>query len=144
MNLELAEQIVALIGDYPVSEITVEQEGRRVSVRRPLLPVVPEAAVMADEVLALEGPPEALSVAAPTAVEEVRLLASPMVGIFRHAAPPLPYAALVQPGQVIGSIESMKLINDVVAEAGGRVTDILVEDGAPVDYGQPLFRLVAR
>ena len=66
-----------------------------------------------------------------------------MVGIFHHAEPPLPYAAVVAPGQVVGSIESMKLMNEVLAEAGGRVTEVLVEDGAPVEYGQALFRLAA-
>jgi len=119
MNLDLVEQIVALMGEYPVSEITVEQEGSRVCVRRPL------------------------SAAAPARPEEARQLLAPMVGIFHHAEPPLPYAADVRPGQVIGYIESMKLMNDVVAEESGRVTDVLVEDRAPVDYGQPLFRLAA-
>jgi len=132
MNLDLVEQIVALMGEYPVSEITVEQEGSRVCVRRPLsaaAPARPEA-------------PPAPAAPAP-APEEARQLLAPMVGIFHHAEPPLPYAADVRPGQVIGYIESMKLMNDVVAEESGRVTDVLVEDRAPVDYGQPLFRLAA-
>ena len=145
MNLHLAEQIVALIGEYPVSEITVEMEGHRVSVLRPLAPAVSGAASEPENVLALEGPPVVAEAPVDTSdlAEEVRLLTAPMVGIFRHAEPPLPYAASVQPGQVIGSIESMKLLNDVVAEAGGRVTDVLVEEGAPVEYGQALFRLAA-
>jgi len=130
MNLDLVEQIVALLGEYPVSEITVEHEGRRVCVRRPL------AAMTA----AKPAPAPAAPAPAP---EEARQLLAPMVGIFHHAEPPLPYAADVRPGQVIGYIESMKLMNDVVAEESGRVTDVLVEDRAPVDYGQPLFRLAA-
>jgi len=147
MNLDLVEEIVALMGEYPVSEITVEQDGRRVCVRRPLgaLPAAasPASAFGEASPAALvngaggsETPPEMTP-------EEVRQLLAPMVGIFHHADPPLPYAAAVRPGQVIGYIESMKLMNDVVAEESGRVTDVLVEDGAPVDYGQPLFRLAA-
>ena len=66
-----------------------------------------------------------------------------MVGIFYHAEPPLFLGAEIKAGQIIGSIESMKLMNDVVAEDSGRVTDVLVEDGAPVEYGQALFRLAA-
>ena len=132
MNLDLVEQIVALMGEFPVSEITVEQECSRVCVRRPL------AAMTAAKPEAAPAPaaPEAAS-------EEARQLLAPMVGIFHHAEPPLPYAADVHPGQIIGYIESMKLMNDVVAEESGRVTDVLVEDRAPVDYGQPLFRLAA-
>lgn len=142
MNLDLVEQIVALMGEYPVSEITVEQDGQRVCVRRPLgaAPPAPAASARASE----DGPPAPPAASPPEmAPEEVRQLLAPMVGIFHHADPPLPYAADVRPGQVIGYIESMKLMNDVVAEEGGRVTDVLVEDGAPVDYGQPLFRLAA-
>jgi len=143
MNLDLVEQIVALMGEYPVSEITMEQDGRRVCVRRPLGAVPPApaaspafASAAAPPMPAAEAPPE-------RAYEEARQLLAPMVGIFHHADPPLPYAAAVRSGQVIGYIESMKLMNDVVAEESGRVTDVLVEDGAPVEYGQALFRLAA-
>lgn len=144
MNLELVEQIVALVGEYPVSEISIEQDGQRVCVRRPLtaLPLAaaetPPATVT--EIFDAEARAEALPVIAP---EEARMLLATMVGIFHHAEPPLPYAAQVRSGQIIGYIESMKLMNDVVAEEGGRVTDVLVEDGAPVEYGQALFRLAA-
>ena len=138
MNLEFVEQVVALIGEYPVSEITVEQDGRRVCVRRPLTAAAPSAP-REEEILSLNGPvtePE-------PEPEETRVLTATMVGIFHHAEPPLPYAATVRSGQVVGYIESMKLMNDVVVEEAGRVTDVLVEDGAPVEYGQALFRLAA-
>ena len=141
MNLELVEKIVALIGEYPVSEIQVEQEGRRVCVRRPLTAALFPA--VSPETPVAEGVSESAAAEPETAPEETRLLTATMVGIFHHAEPPLPYAATVTPGQVVGYIESMKLMNDVVVEEGGRVTDVLVEDGAPVDYGQPLFRLAA-
>jgi biotin carboxyl carrier protein len=139
MNLELVEQIVAILGEHPVSEITVEQEGRRVCVRRTLVAAPASAApppAVADAP-APGGEPDA------GAMEEAVTLTAPMVGLFHHADPPLPYGAKVTRGQVVGAIESMKLMNDVAAEAGGRLTDILIEDGAPVEYGQPLFRLSA-
>jgi acetyl-CoA carboxylase biotin carboxyl carrier protein len=141
MNLEFVEKIVALIGEYPVSEIQVEQEGRRVCVRRPLTAAL--FPLMSSEMLPLEEVNEAAAVEPEIAPEKTKLLTATMVGIFHHAEPPLPYAATVTPGQVVGYIESMKLMNDVVVEEGGRVTDVLVEDGAPVDYGQPLFRLAS-
>lgn len=141
MNLDLVEQIVSLMGEYPVSEITVEQDGRRVCVRRPLgaAPPAPASLTASEEAAPLSSA-EAASQLAP---EEASQLLATMVGIFHHADPPLPYAAAVRPGQVVGYIESMKLMNDVVAEESGRVTDVLVEDGAPVEYGQALFRLAA-
>ena len=132
MNLELVEQIVSVLGEYPVSEITVEQGGRRVSVCRPL---GAWSAARPTEAAA-EAQPEAVPV--PVAL---RTLTATMVGIFHHADPPVAYAAVLKPGQRVGFIESMKLMNDVPAEVGGRVAEILVEDGAPVEYGQALFRL---
>lgn len=135
MNLEQVEQVVAVFGEYPLSEITIEQNGRRIHIHRPLAFAPPEVPA---PLPALAGPGEEAGQAEPP-----RTLSAPMVGIFFHAEPPVPYAALVRVGQVIGFIESMKLMNEVVAEDAGRVTDVLAEDGAPVEYGQPLFRLAA-
>ncbi len=138
MNLELTEKIVALLGEYPVSEITVETETSRVHVVKPLGSVVPAPAAAMNAAAPLE---EAETLAAVEALPEPIRLSSPMVGVFYHTEPPLPFAAEIKLGQVVGSIESMKLMNDVRAEHAGRLTDILIEDGAPVEYGQTLFRL---
>ena len=136
MNLDLAEKIVALLGEYPVSEISIETEHCRVHAVKPLGSIAPVAQTSAPET------PSELTAAEEAVLErEDRLLSAPMVGIFYHAAPPLSLASEVKAGQIIGSIESMKLMNDVAAEESGRVVDVLVEDGAPVDYGRALFRL---
>ena len=142
MNLELAEKLVGLVGEYPVSEITVETETIRVHVVKPLgsVPVTPAATADAAAAPMAE---EAETLAAADAAPEPIRLWSPMVGVFYHAQPPLTFGAEIKPGQVVGSIESMKLMNDVRAEQAGRLTDILIEDGAPVEYGQTLFRLAA-
>ncbi len=73
-------------------------------------------------------------------------LRSPQVGTFYLSAEPesepfLHEGDVVEEGQVIGLIEAMKLISEVEAEVGGTVRRILVEDGQPVEYGQPLFEL---
>ncbi len=144
MNLELVEKIVGLLGEYPVSEIAVEQDGSRIFVRKPLQSASASSAPAAGtkEALAEQEAAEP-RVEGSAAEAEARVLTAPMVGIFYHTEPPLSLGAEIKAGQVIGSIESMKLMNDVAAEASGRVTDILVEDGAPVDYGRALFRLAA-
>lgn len=139
MNLELVEQIVVLLGEYPVSEIAVESERGRVHVRRPLASAFPVTPAL-EKLLAAESPAEEAS---EEKADETRVLTAPMVGIFYHAEPPWTLASEVRPGQVVGCIESMKLLNDVTAEDGGQVTEVLVEDGAPVEYGQALFRLSA-
>ena len=144
MNLDLAEKIVALLGEYPVSEIAVEMGSTRVHAVKPQAgPCLP-----APQFPMRDTPPELLAFdeivpQSQEKNEDLRLLSAPMVGIFYHAEPPLSLGAEIKAGQMIGSIESMKLMNDVAAEESGRVVDVLVEDGAPVDYGRALFRLEA-
>ncbi|MEV0811381.1 acetyl-CoA carboxylase biotin carboxyl carrier protein [Micromonospora sp. NPDC050200] len=71
---------------------------------------------------------------------------SPMVGTFYRApepgaAPFVTVGDLVRPGQVVGIVEAMKLMNEVTAERAGRVVEVLVDDGRPVEYDQPLVAL---
>ncbi|MDG4800538.1 acetyl-CoA carboxylase biotin carboxyl carrier protein [Micromonospora sp. WMMD980] len=71
---------------------------------------------------------------------------SPVVGTFYRAPEPgaAPFVAvgdLVRPGQVIGIVEAMKLMNEVTAGQAGRVVEVLVTDGKPVEYDQPLIAL---
>ncbi|MGN9767307.1 acetyl-CoA carboxylase biotin carboxyl carrier protein [Micromonospora sp. SD12] len=71
---------------------------------------------------------------------------SPIVGTFHRAPEPgaAPFVAvgdLVRPGQVVGIVEAMKLMNEVSAERGGRVVEVLATDGQPVEYDQPLVAL---
>ncbi|MFG2100136.1 acetyl-CoA carboxylase biotin carboxyl carrier protein [Micromonospora echinaurantiaca] len=71
---------------------------------------------------------------------------SPIVGTFYRAPEPgaAPFVAvgdLVRPGQVVGIVEAMKLMNEVTADRAGRVVEVLAEDGQPVEYDQPLVAL---
>ncbi|WFE30413.1 acetyl-CoA carboxylase biotin carboxyl carrier protein subunit [Solwaraspora sp. WMMD791] len=76
----------------------------------------------------------------------VRAVTSPIVGTFYRAAEPggRPYVDvgdLVEPGQVIGIVEAMKLMNEIVADHRGVVVEVLVGDGEPVEFDQPLIAL---
>ncbi|MEU8261856.1 acetyl-CoA carboxylase biotin carboxyl carrier protein [Micromonospora sp. NPDC048999] len=71
---------------------------------------------------------------------------APVVGTFYRAPEPgaAPFVTVgdpVRPGQVIGIVEAMKLMNEVTADQAGRVVEVLVEDGKPVEYDQPLLAL---
>lgn len=86
------------------------------------------------------------AVVVPVAEHSFTQLTSPMVGIFYRATEPgaEPYIKendVVTPGQTLCIIEAMKLMNDIPSEINARVVKILVENGQPVDYGQPLFLL---
>jgi acetyl-CoA carboxylase biotin carboxyl carrier protein len=71
---------------------------------------------------------------------------APVVGTFYRAPEPgaTPFVSvgdLVRPGQVVGIVEAMKLMNEVAADQAGRVVEVLVEDGKSVEYDQPLVAL---
>jgi len=92
------------------------------------------------------GPTVAVAAPAPAPEPEPtgHLVKSPMVGTFYRS--PSPGAAAfvelgqtVKPGDTLCIIEAMKLLNEIEAEVGGVLKEILVENGQPVEYGQPLF-----
>lgn len=126
MDLEEIRRLCALMREEDLVELTVEEEGRRITLRRRGEPRVPAPAM----------PPK----------EEGILVRSPVVGTFwiRPAPGEPPFVKvgdLVQPGQVLCIVEAMKVMNEVRAEVAGVVVEILAEEGDPVEYGQPLFRL---
>jgi acetyl-CoA carboxylase biotin carboxyl carrier protein len=126
MDLEEIRKLCALMREEDLVELTVEEGGRRITLRR------------------AEGP-RALLPQAPPKKEEI-LVRSPVVGTFwiRPAPGEPPFVQvgdLVQPGQVLCIVEAMKVMNEVRAEVAGVVEEILAEEGDPVEYGQPLFRL---
>lgn len=89
-------------------------------------------------------PASALPGAPAEAAQEGHVLKSPMVGTFYRApspdaAPFVEVGQTVKEGQTICIVEAMKLMNEIEADASGVIKAILVENGQPVEYGQPLF-----
>lgn len=78
--------------------------------------------------------------------KNAKIITSPLVGIF-YAAPAEDADAFVQvgdsvkKGQVLAIVEAMKLMNEIESDFEGTITEILVENGQPVEYGQPLFAI---
>lgn len=106
-------------------------------------PPPPAASVVtAPPVVVPAAPPVAVPpVAVPAARHAVR---SPIVGTFYRAPEPgaAPFVAIgdrVHPGQVVGIVEAMKLMNEVTADRAGRIAEVLADDGQPVEYDQPLL-----
>jgi acetyl-CoA carboxylase biotin carboxyl carrier protein len=94
--------------------------------------------------------PAASAPAAPKAAEEeLHTVKSPIVGTFYEAPGPgaLPFVKpgdQVAAGQVLCIIEAMKLMNEIESDASGEVVKVLVSNGQPVEYGQPLFAIRPR
>lgn len=142
------EELLALTGSEEVREIEVERHsfgGWRIRVSR-------GAVVAAADSPASALVPRARSkeVAAPAAQEgefeagSGEPIRSPMVGMFYRSPAPdadpfVKEGDIVTAGQTVCIIEAMKIMNEIEAEVGGRVTGVLVENGKPVEYNTPLF-----
>ncbi|MGA0122334.1 MAG: acetyl-CoA carboxylase biotin carboxyl carrier protein [Gaiellales bacterium] len=129
--------LVDLLEETGLGELTVEENGTRITLR--------QQAPVQQVVAAAPAAPAAASEAAPAAPAG-DVIASPMVGTFyRSSAPGEPpfveEGQRVEAGQVLCILEAMKLFNEFKAEQGGVIRRILVEDAQPVEFGQPLFEL---
>jgi acetyl-CoA carboxylase biotin carboxyl carrier protein len=115
------EALLALISGTDITELHVTISGAHLSVKRP-----PSAAVATIAGVTPQTEPLALAIA------------SPLVGIFR---PSVTTGEHVQQGQSIGAIEALGMPTSVDVTQSGTVEDLLVPDGTPVEYGQPLLIL---
>jgi acetyl-CoA carboxylase biotin carboxyl carrier protein len=152
-DVRRVRKLVELMQEFELAEIDLRQAEQRIRLRKDQEPViVPGAyAPMAAMPAAAAGHP-ATSTAAPTAPpgggEAVAgdFITSPMVGTFYASANPESPAFVkvgdqVGPETVVCIIEAMKVFNEIPAECSGKIVAVLVENGAPVEYGQKLFRV---
>ncbi len=140
---ERIREIVRIVQETGIAEISVEEAGTRVSVRRTEEPSPVGASQPA---LADEGIPDLETEPVEPSTDGMLRVEAPMVGTFYRApqpgAPPfVEEGDPVSPGQTLCILEAMKLMNEVKAEVEGVVRTIHVQNGQPVEFGQPLFDL---
>ena len=149
MDLRKLKTLIDLVSESNVSELEItEAEGTVRIVKAVNNPVVmaPVAAPVA--MVAASAPAAATPVAppAPEAPPEVlgHVAKSPMVGTFYRASSPgaksfVEVGSVVKEGDAICIIEAMKILNEIEADASGTITQILVDNGQAVEFGQPMF-----
>ena len=145
VDIEIVRQLAAVLDETDLTEIEVEDGDRRIRVaRKAAQQVVQAAAPVAAPAPAPVAAPVAAPAAAPApAAPSADAVKSPMVGTVYLAANPeakpfIAVGAKVAAGDTLLIIEAMKTMNPIVATAGGTVTAILVENGQPVEFDQPL------
>jgi len=164
VNLEELRELIALLRENGLAELELEREDFRVRLRRegvagdhaqyaavpapaPVLSVNSAPAGATPSTAATTSAPAHPGASASTAAsqdQDLHIIASPIVGTFYRSASPSadPFVKIgsnVAPESVVCIIEAMKLMNEIQAEASGEVVKIYVENGQPVEYGQPLF-----
>lgn len=153
MDLRKLKTLIDLVGDSDIEELEVTEGDSKVRIVKSshtaqnqvvmMQPAAPVAAPVAAPAAApVAG---AVPVAAPAAAEEEGfVVTSPMVGTFYRSPSPGAAAFIdigkqVSEGDTLCIIEAMKLLNEIDAEKSGVIKKILVENGQPVEFGQPLF-----
>ena len=143
------EKLAKIIADNDLTEISLEDGEQAITIRKDL----PEVNMVASAPAAVAAAPQVApavapqaSAQAPAAKEEVKgkAITSPMVGTFYaasspDAAPFVEVGSTVNVGDVVCIIEAMKLMNEIKAEQAGKVVQICVKNGDPIEFGQVLM-----
>jgi acetyl-CoA carboxylase biotin carboxyl carrier protein len=143
VDKELIRELSALLEETGLSEIEIEQSGLRVRVARGGR-VVAAAPVAAASAVPMVAPAGITSAAVPDPAKHPGVVASPMVGTAYlspepGAKPFVEVGSQVRAGQTLLIIEAMKTMNQIPAPRGGTVIQIMIEDGRPVEFGEPLM-----
>ncbi len=148
MDLRKLKTLIDLVAESDIAELEVTEGESKVRILKSS-PVAQNQVVMMQpqgaQQYAPAAAPVAAAVAAPVAPEiKGHVVKSPMVGSFyRSSAPGSPafveVGSVVKEGDTLCIIEAMKLLNEIDADASGVIKEILVENGQPVEFGQPLF-----
>lgn len=157
VNMDELRELITLLRENGLVELELENEGFRVRLRREATGGEPAplsqssapapAPARAEPAPAPSGGPSHPGTQATTAAsqdQDLHIIPSPIVGTFYRSPSPSadPFVKIgssVEPESVVCIIEAMKLMNEIQAETTGEVVKIYVENGQPVEYGQPLF-----
>jgi acetyl-CoA carboxylase biotin carboxyl carrier protein len=153
MDLDLIKKLVKIIDASSVTDLEIEENGFKVKIAKKIrsahvVPQMPLTVSSAQPVVqsgssSLEEAtkPKEESDTISANLHEIR---SPIVGTFYRAPAPdadsyVQVGSVVSPGSVLCIVEAMKLMNEIEADISGKIVKILVENGKPVEYNQPLF-----
>jgi acetyl-CoA carboxylase biotin carboxyl carrier protein len=155
MDIKQIQELVKLINKTNIGEITIEEEGVKITVKQKKDPVQniiaggqPGQIYSSSPQQQAPPPPPPPQVTAPPAetpkTDNYITIKSPMIGTFyRQSGPDKPIFVNVgdevTSGKVVCIIEAMKLFNEIESEVKGKIVKVLVEDASPVEYDQPLF-----
>jgi acetyl-CoA carboxylase biotin carboxyl carrier protein len=148
MDLRKLKKLIDLVQESGIAELEITEGEEKVRINRVGAPGHPGMMAMPQAAVAMAPAPLAAAVAAPVAEApaepEGHVVKSPMVGTFYRSSAPgaKPFIEIgqnINAGETLCIIEAMKLLNEIEADQSGVVKKVLVENGQPVEYGQPLF-----
>jgi acetyl-CoA carboxylase biotin carboxyl carrier protein len=149
MDLRKLKKLIDLVQESGIAELEITEGEEKVRINRVGIPGHPGMMNMQHAVPSHMAAPVAAAIPVPAAAEapaepEGHVVKSPMVGTFYRSSAPgaKPFIEIgqnINAGETLCIIEAMKLLNEIEADQSGVVKKVLVENGQPVEYGQPLF-----
>ncbi len=155
MDLNLIKKLVKIVDTSEVTDLEVEENGLRIKVAKKIrnfnIAGQPQVLIShnpAEQSTEAKSTPAEQKAAEPEPAANLHEVKSPIVGTFYRAPAPDadPYIQIgdeVTSGSVLCIVEAMKLMNEIESDVSGKVVKILVENGKPVEYNQPLFLIQA-
>ena len=154
MDLRKLKTLIDLVQQSGIAELEITEGEEKVRISRGVQGVMPQTAPQPGTLYvtspamptAPEAPPGGSAEPVVPAEPQGHVIKSPMVGTFYRSAAPdanpfVEVGQAVKAGETVCIIEAMKLMNEIEADQDGVIKEILVENGEPVEYGQPLFVL---
>ena len=152
MDIKKLEKIVKLFKDNNLQEIEIEEKDAKIKIKgnSDILSVQPisQSHYQPQPVTIQEAPKVEVKEKSPEEKpkSQYTIITSPMVGTFYPSPSPeapayVDVGQVVNKGQVLCIVEAMKLMNEIESEVKGKIISILVENGQPVEYGEPLFEI---
>lgn len=140
-DIDYVEKLAKVLADNSLTEISLEDGEQAITLRKEVMGVAAAPVVAAPQQVQ---PAPASSPAEQKEVKKGKPLTSPMVGTFYSAPSPdaepfVKVGQTVKEGDVVCIVEAMKLMNEIEAEFSGKITEICVQDGQPVEFGQVLM-----
>lgn len=143
MNTREIRSLLKLIDEFDVAEFELERDGVRLRILRSGVDSPPEPAAPAIQ----EAPPVETAPAEPVPPQEnLHVFTAPMVGTYYSSPKPdadsfVQVGSTIREGETLCIIEAMKIFNQIESDVDGQIVRILVENGQPVEYGEPLFEV---
>ena len=151
MDIEQIMHLIDKVSESSVTEVSVEEGSLKIKIKKNetvVQTVYTEGSTPAQVVNApvVQAAQTASAQETKAEVSNEKVIDAPIVGVFYAASSPEaePYVQVgdtVKKGQIVGIIEAMKLMNEIESDVEGTITEVLIENGTPVEYGQPLFKV---
>lgn len=143
-DIDYVEKLAKVLADNSLTEISLEDGEQAITLRKEVVGVAPAVAVAAPQPASSAPAPAPVQAASQEPAHKGKALTSPMVGTFYSAPSPdaeafVKVGQTVKEGDVVCIVEAMKLMNEIESDFSGKVTEICVQDGQPVEFGQVLM-----